>query len=112
MEIKPGILTSENAYTLVINIFAILVLTGHVSADESEVLVDLGVKIVSGLFALITTVAYISGRVGLKKEAMKLRATLELAGAVDSLDALSALDAEEEPVSEEVVEEPSEDIVG
>lgn len=70
MNIKSGVQTSEFWVTLITSIIGLLVMTGIVSPNESNNLVQSLTAIVGGIIMIAPAVTYIFGRTWLKRKAL------------------------------------------
>lgn len=65
--LKPGILSSELWYSVLVSAFGMLVTTGKITPDQADALVKGVVTIVGGLTTIIPVIVYLYQRYILKK---------------------------------------------
>ena len=70
LNIKSGFLTSEFWVTLANNTVAVFVLLGYLSPAQADEFVQAVMSIISGVVIVVSTVAYLYGRIALKRAAI------------------------------------------
>ena len=69
--IKTGVLTSEFWLALATTVTGVLVTLGYLSPEQSDEFVRAVVAVMGGLVTITSTIAYLYGRVALKREQIR-----------------------------------------
>lgn len=73
--VKPGVLTSELWYSVLVSGFGMLVTSGKLTPDQADAFVKGVVTIVGGLTTIIPIVQYLWSRYALKKTQLQVKAS-------------------------------------